>query len=98
MLKNKSNGFFPYATFACSLKRLGGLNKKALRAKGSCLSQICIVVELLNVDARVLRVRFDEQTPWWNVVSHQHRENVIGFSSAFDRHFFERTRFRIHGG
>ena len=38
----------------------------------------------LNIDIRVSRVVFNKLATWRNIITHQHRENMIGLRWVFD--------------
>ena len=40
---------------------------------------------------------FDEFAAWRYIITHQHREDIVGFCCVFDVYLFQDTGFRIHG-
>ena len=55
-------------------------------------------MDLLDVEIRNRqRVLFDELAPWFDLIAHQSREDIVRRDGVFDSHDHESTALRIDG-
>src|SRR5210317_317860 len=52
----------------------------------------------LSIDIGILGMLLDELPPWWNLISHEHGEDPVGFSSTVNGDLPQCPVLRIHGG